>query len=356
MRQLHIALIGFGAVGREVARMLFEQGEAIAERTGVEVRVTGIADSTGAVYLTDQAMLGNLIDWKTPERSMGQLADAHRAWSLEEFLAQADCLVELGPTNLQTAQPSLDRIRWALALGRHVVTGNKGPLALDYGGLTRQAQHAGLKLLFSAAICGGLPVLDTARGFEAEEITGFEGVLGATPNHILSRMESDGLDYQASVNLTRALGIAERDVRLDVEGWDTAAKTVILANALLGAELTMAQVHVKGIAEISPLDLTLARRQGGALKLVGWAKKQNGKVYAQVEPKILPLEHPLSRVTGAAQAITLESPNFGQVTLSGGASNPHVAASAVMRDLIRLAHEVVEPVRKSGPAEDRVEG
>lgn len=356
MRQLHVAMIGFGAVGRELARMLYEQGEAIAARTGVEVRVTAIADSSGAVYLNDQAMLGNLFDWKTPERNLGQLADAHRAWSLEEFLGQADCLVELGPTNLQTAQPSLDRIRWALALGRHVVTGNKGPLALDYGGLTRQAQQAGLRLLFSAAICGGLPVLDTARGFEAEEITGFEGVLGATPNHILSRMESDGLDYQAALNLTRALGIAERDARLDVEGWDTAAKTVILANALLGAELTMAQVHVKGITEISPLDLTLARRQGGVLKLVGWAKKQNGKVFAQVEPKIVPMEHPLARVTGAAQAITLESPNFGRVTLSGGASNPHVAASAVMKDLIRLAHEVAEPVKKAGPHEDRVEG
>ncbi|MFZ5817094.1 MAG: homoserine dehydrogenase [Bacillota bacterium] len=356
MRQLHIAMIGFGAVGKEVARMIFEQGEEIAQRTGVEVRFTAIADSSGAVYVNDQSMLGNLLDWKTPDRSLGQLADAHRAWSLEEFLAQADCLVELGPTNLQTAQPSLDRIRWALALGRHVITGNKGPMALDYGGLTRQAQQSNLKLLFSAAICGGLPVLDTARGFVAEEISGFEGVLGATPNHILSRMESDGLDYQASLNLTRALGIAERDVRLDVEGWDTAAKTVILANALLGAELTMAQVHVRGITEISPLDLTLARRQGGALKLVGWAKKQNGKVFAQVEPKILPLEHPLARVTGAAQAITLESPNVGRVTLSGGASNPHVAASAVMRDLIRLAHDVADPVKKAGPAEDRVEG
>ncbi len=354
MRQLHVAMIGFGAVGRELARMLFEQGKAIRERTGVEVLVTAVADASGAVYLDDQAMLGNLIDWKTPERDLGGLATAQRAWSLEEFLAQADVLVELGPTNLQTAQPSLDRIRWALALGRHVVTGNKGPLALEYGPLVRQAEQKGLRLMFSAAICGGLPVLDTARGFEAEEITGFEGVLGATPNHILSRMESDGLDYQAALNLTRALGIAERDPRLDVEGWDTAAKTVILANALLGAELTMAQVQVKGITEVAPLDLTLARRQGGALKLVGWAKKQNGKVYAQVEPKIMPLDHPLSRVSGAAQAICLESPNIGRITLAGGASNPHVAASAVMRDLIRLAHEVVEPVAKSPT--DRVEG
>lgn len=333
-------------------RMLFEQGEALAQRTGVAIQVTAIADSTGAVYVQDRAMLGNLLDWKSPTRPLGQLTDAHPTWSLTDFLAQADCLVELGPTNLQTAQPSLDRIRWALNLGRHVVTGNKGPLALAYGDLVKKAQEADLKLYFSAALLGGLPVLDTAKGFEPEEITGFEGVLGATPNYILSRMEADGLDFQAALNLSRALGIVERDARLDIEGWDTAAKTVILANRLLGADLTMSQVQVRGITDVTPLDLTLARRQGGVLKLVGWAKKQNGRVFAQVEPKVMPAEHPLSRVSGASQAVCLESPGIGRVTLSGSASTPHVAAAAVLRDLIRLGQELAA----SAPVHKRAEG
>lgn len=317
--------------------MLVSEGAAIAQQKGVSLRVIAVADSAGAVHLHEPAMLANLLDWKRPDRNLGQLTGAERTWSLDQFLAEADVLVDLGPTNLQTAQPSLDRIRWAIALGKHVVTSNKGPLALDYVDLKRQAEAAGVQIRFSATICGGLPVLDTARGFETEPIVGFEGLLGATPNHILSRMESDGLDYQGALNLSRALGIAERDARLDVEGWDTAAKTVILANALLGAQISLAQVQVKGITDISPLDLTLARRQGGALKLVGWAKQQNGAVYAQVEPKVLPLDHPLARVSGAAQGITLEGASGTQVTLSGGASNPHVAAAAVVRDLIRLA-------------------
>jgi len=350
LQHINIAIIGFGAVGQEVVRMIVEDGRAIADRTGADLRVTALSDSSGAVYIQEQAMLGALLDYKKSNRGLGHFGGGHRSWSMEDFLAQADVLVELGPTDLQTGQPSLDRIRWALALRRHVVTGNKGPMALDYTGLTHLADAAGMRLKFSAAICGGLPVMNTIKGFDGSRITGFEGVLGATPNHILSRMESDGLDYQASLNLTKALGIAERDTRLDVEGWDTAAKTVILANALLGANLTLSQVQVKGITEISPFDLVLARRQGGALKLVGWAKKQGDKVYAQVEPKVLPLDHPLSGVSGASQAIMIESEPMGRVTLAGGASNPRVAAAAVLRDLVHLAQEVPEPVlKKQGP-------
>lgn len=346
-----MAIIGFGAVGRELVRMVMDDGAGLAERAGVDLHVVALADSSGAIHIHEQAMLGALLDMKASGRGVGHFQGGSRSWGMEDFLAQAHVLVELGPTDLQTGQPSLDRIRWALALRRHVITGNKGPLALDYVGLTRLAEAAGIKLKFSAAICGGLPVMSTARGFDGSHITGFEGVLGATPNHILSRMESDGLDYQAALNLTQALGIAERDPRLDVEGWDTAAKTVILANALLGANLTLSQVNVKGITEISPLDLVLARRQGGALKLIGWAKKQGDKVYAQVEPKVLPLQHPLAAVSGAAQALMIESEPLGQVTLAGGASNPRIAAAAVLRDLIHLAREVSEsgPTRPGSP-------
>lgn len=344
MRQLSMAIIGVGAVGRELVRMVIENGPGLRDRSGVDFRVTALADSSGAVFVQEQSMLPVLLDHKRAGNGMGYFPGGYRSWSLEDFLANAEVLVDLGPTDLQTGQPSLDRIRWALALRRHVITGNKGPLALDYAGLVKLAATGGARLKFGAAICGGLPVLSTVRGFEGSQLTGFEGVLGATPNHILSRMESDGLDYQAALNLTQALGIAERDPRLDVEGWDTAAKTVILANALLGANLTLAQVPFKGIAEVSPLDLALARRQGGALKLVGWAKKQGDKVYAQVEPKVLPLNHPLAGVSGASQGIMIESEPMGRVTLSSGASNPRVAAASVLRDLIHLAHEVASPV------------
>ncbi len=350
MQHIRIAMIGFGAVGRELVRMFVDNGEALSLRTGTEFTVTAIADSSGAFHVTQQVMLGALLDHKVKGQGVGRFPGGLRVWSMEDLLANADVLVELGPTNLQTGQPSLDRIRWALALGRSVVTGNKGPLALDYSGLIELANSKDVKLKFSAAICGGLPVLNTVKGFEGSQITGFEGVLGATPNHILSRMESDGLDYQAALNLTQALGIAERDPRLDVEGLDTAAKTVILANAILGANLTMAQVNVRGITEITQLDLVMARRQGAALKLVGWAQKQGDQVFAQVEPKLLPLEHPLASVSGAAQSISIEGDPMGRVTLSMSASNPRIAASAVLRDLIHLAKEVSDPVlNQQGP-------
>lgn len=343
MRQLHLAIIGFGEVGRELTRMILDQGSGLAERAGVEMAITALADSTGAIYIENQQMLAAVLEQKVSGKGLGHLAGGHRAWGMEEFLSHAKVLVELGPTDLQTGQPSLDRIRWALALGKHVIAGNKGPLALDYPGLMRMAETGNLILKYGAAICGGLPVLSTVRGFEGSIITGFEGILGATPNHILSRMEADGLDYHAALNLTQALGIAERDPRLDVEGWDTAAKTVILANALLGANLSLAQVTVKGITDISALDLALARRQGGALKLVGWAKKQGDRVYAQVEPKVLPLNHPLAGVSGASQGIMIESEPLGSVTLSSGASNPTIAAAAVLRDLIHLSREIPAP-------------
>lgn len=342
MQQLNIALAGFGVVGRELVKIVIEQGEALQERYGVSLRFTSVADSTGAVYVLEQAALPHLVDWKEGGRGVGAFHNGYKDWTMEDFLSQADVFVELGPTDLQTGQPSLDRIRLALSIGRHVVTGNKGPMTLDFSGVTRLAQTSGVKLKYSAAVCGGLPVLSAARGLTGSDITGFEGILGATPNHILYRMEADGLDYQASLNLTQALGIAERDPRLDVEGWDTAAKTVILANALLGSSLTLQQVHVSGIAQISPFDLTLARQKGGALKLVGWARRRGDQVVAAVEPKVLPLDHPLAGVSGAAQAVTIDSRLFGPLTLSSGPSSPRVAASAVLKDLLHLAAEVAE--------------
>lgn len=342
MQQINIALAGFGVVGRELVKIAVEQGESLLERYGVSLRFTSVADSSGAVYVLEQAALPHLLDWKEGGRGVGTFHNGYREWAMEDFLSQADVLVELGPTDLQTGQPSLDRIRSALSLGRHVVTGNKGPMALDFTGVTQLAISAGVKLKYSAAVCGGLPVLSAARGLTGSHISGFEGILGATPNHILYRMETDGLDYQAALNLTQALGIAERDPRLDVDGWDTAAKTVILANALLGSSLTLQQVHITGIATINPFDLTLARQKGGALKLVGWARRRGDQVIAAVEPKVLPLDHPLAGVSGAAQAVTIDSSLFGPLTLSSGPSSPRVAASAVLKDLLHLASEVAE--------------
>jgi homoserine dehydrogenase len=346
LRQVNIALAGFGAVGRELVKIVMDQAETLQEQHGVSLRFTALADSSGAVYLLEQALLPHLVDWKESGRGLGSFHNAYRSWSMGDFVAQAEVLVELGPTDLQTGQPSLERIRWALSQGRHVVTGNKGPLALDFSGIMQMAQAAGVQLKYSAAVCGGLPVLATARGLTGSAITGFEGILGATPNHILARMEADGLDYQAALALTKALGIAERDARLDVEGWDTAAKTVILANALLGSSLRLQQVPVTGITDISPFDLTLARQKGGALKLIGWARRRGDQVIAGVEPRVLPPDHPLAGVTGAAQAVTIESSIFGPLTLSGGPSSPRVAAGAVLKDLLHLAAEVPENVVK----------
>jgi homoserine dehydrogenase len=250
----------------------------------------------------------------------------------------ADLLVEATPTNLTTGEPGLRHMRTALHRGMHVVTANKGPLVLRYAELQELSQEHRALICMSAATAAALPTLDVGETCLAgAKILAIEGILNGTTNYILTKMGDEGYSYRDALREAQTHGIAETDPRLDVEGFDTANKLILLSNALLGTRFGPSHVSRRGITDITTQMVLDSRSAGKSLKLVGRVTARSGKVYLSVAPEELPQDHPLASVHGAEKAITYDTDIMGQVTVMGGRSSPTGAAAALLKDIINLS-------------------
>lgn len=346
---LKLALCGFGNVGQALARIILEKGEEYRLRYGLDFQVQMVIDSGGTAYSPDGLPLDELLELKRE----GIGVAAHPRFGRPGFLGAEvleevpfDVLVELSPTNIRHGEPGLGNIRKAISLGKHVVTANKGPLVLAWRELRSSTEAAGVGLKFGGATAAALPTTNVGHyDLAGCLITGLEGILNGTTNFILTRMSQHGWGYDRALSEAQKLGIAERDPSLDVEGWDTAVKLLILANAVMGADLTLDQVDRKGITALTPSDFAEAAARGRIIKLVGSARPsgilgERRGVAIRVAPVALPSDHPLARVDGTEKALTFETDLMGRLTVMGGGSGPTPAAASVVRDLINLAREV----------------
>ena len=244
----------------------------------------------------------------------------------------ADALVEVSPTDLDTAQPALACCQAALDAGLHLVLANKGPVALAYSDLKARARARNLQMRYEATVMAGTPVMSLAEDALAGcEIRAARGILNGTTNYILTQMES-GMSYADALAQAQALGYAETDPSGDVEGWDAAGKVLILANALFGSELAMSDLDVSGITEISAADIADAEAQGQRFKLIAAATPEGGEVRA----RRLPVSDPLASVGGATNAITLETDLLGAVTLIGAGAGKRETGAAILADLLAI--------------------
>jgi homoserine dehydrogenase len=230
MKRMRVALLGFGSVGQGVARMLGEKD--------LPLTLTGIADSKGAVIDPDGISIPDALARKKKTGSCGK----PKVTALDIVGSDAyDVLVEVTPTDMATGEPALTHIRTALGLGRHVVTSNKGPVALAHRELVALAAEKGVAFRYEATVCGAIPIIRTLRdGLLGNEVRALFGVMNGTCNFILTRMEDEGLTYDQALGEAQELGYAEKDPTYDVKGLDTAIKLVILANTVwdMAGELT----------------------------------------------------------------------------------------------------------------------
>nr|MBL0712083.1 homoserine dehydrogenase [Desulfobacterales bacterium] len=246
-------------------------------------------------------------------------------------------LVETTPTNLKDGEPARTHFMAAIENGLDIITANKGPLVLDYRRLLDQARQKGVHIRFSAATAAALPTLDVGRICTAgARIQTVEGILNGTTNYILTRMTQEGCTCEDALRNAQALGIAETDPRLDVEGLDTRNKIVLIANTLFDLALEPAEVDTTGIAGITPGDIAAAREAGQVIKLIGSARCTAGGPVVRVAPEALPAEHPLAGVNFSEKGISYDTDTMGRITVTGGHSSPTGAAAALLKDLIHL--------------------
>lgn len=348
---MKLMICGFGRVGRAFAELLLEKRLLLQDKYGLNASVSAVVDLLGASVELDESQPLPLEELLRSVSGGGQVHQfslfGQEGLTAVKAIEEGafDVLIEATPTNIVDGEPGLTHIRTALAKGMHVITAAKGPLVLRFGELKALADQKGVSLKFSAATAAALPTVDVGEFCLAgAEILSIEGILNGTTNYILTRMHREGVDYEEALAAAQALGIAEPDPSLDVEGWDTASKLVIIANHLLGASLTLDYVEVSGITGVSKEMIEEAKAQGfgGAqpsgkvIKLIGRAAREEGRVVASVAPRALGPEHPMASVHGAEKGLTFFTDSMDRVTVTGGKSDPKGAAAAMLKDLINI--------------------
>jgi len=337
-RTIDIALIGLGNVNRNFLRILEMKHTELVQRYGLAFCVVCVADSSGvAVNPTgfDPATTRAYKEAGGHVRDLpGFLADASPATVLETLAC--DLVLEASPVNLVSGEPGLSVTRAALRRGIAVVLANKGPLVLAYRELHDLAAAASAGLAFSATVCGALPVINIGRrDLIAAEVLSLRGIFNATTNFILTEMAT-GRSYADALGEAQRRGIAESDPTLDVEGWDTANKLVIVANSLLGIDATLADVNVTGISSVTTAHLEAEEASGSTIKLLALAERHGNGYALTVKPTVVASDSFLGQCNSWEMGIEIQSDLYGRMYHKIWEREPLPTAAAMLRDAVNL--------------------
>jgi homoserine dehydrogenase len=338
-----LALIGFGTVGQGLTEILHEKKQLLTQKYGYEYSVVAVSDfQKGSVYREAGLDEGQLLDLVAKDGTIEGYPDGIKGWDALATIrdTNADVVVELTYTNVQTGQPAIDHCRAAFETGKHIVTSNKGPVAVAYRELQELADRNNAQFRFEGTVVAGTPILNMAtKDLAGCNITCIRGILNGTTNYILSEMEK-GASYDEVLKKAQQLGYAEADPTGDVEGWDALAKVVILSNVVLGGNVKVADVQRKGITEITQDDIATAGKEGCRWKLIGETKLENASIAAKVAPMQIPLDDPLAAVMGATNALTFHTDYLGAVTVVGPGAGRKETGYAILTDLLDIHRTV----------------
>ncbi len=308
MNKKTFAILGYGTVGKGVARVWSELDDAPLAQGPILVRRAHPADEFSAYMTQDFAAIEN-------DPNVAVVAEV------------------MGGTDA-----AYDYSRRAILAGKSVVSSNKALVAAHGAELCALAKEKGVSYLFEASVGGGIPLLrPLTQCLAANRVDELCGILNGTTNFILTAMKTQGQSYAEALAEAQALGYAEADPTADVAGHDAGRKTAILASQAFGGRADYEEMSVRGITEITPADLELAQSLGGSIKLLGRAARNETGVFAFVEPHFVPREALLSSVEGVMNACRIVGSAVGEVLLYGPGAGMRPTASAVCADLLAAA-------------------
>ena len=338
---LNVALVGFGNVGRALAELLLAKQEALRSEFHVVVRVVGISTGRhGYAIASSGISLRTALDAVRFGSRLDGLHEGRPIQDTVSFLDRcpADLVFESLPTNPTDGQPALDHIRSLLERGIHVVTANKGPVAFGYHDLKALAVAHQVGFFFESAVMDGVPALGIGReSLVGATISEIRGIFNSTTNYILTQMEYENLSFDEAVKMAQDLGVAETDPSLDIDGWDSALKIVIMANVLMGTDLRPADVLRESIRNITLDDILEASAAGQRIKLVCEAVHQpDGGVTASVVPRRLPLNDPFAAVMGTSNVVDYFTDTLSQLTVIEHNPSPTTSAYGMLVDMLNV--------------------
>ena len=333
---MRLILCGFGGVGQSLAKLLESRAEDLYARFGIKPRIVGVFDTKGSAVETSGLDLKKLIDVKKKFGTIKKYSANKNNLSGVDLIknVEADVLIETTVSNYKDAEPGMTHITEAMKHGLHVISVNKGPLALAFPSLMELATYNQVLLRFSGTVGGGTPILDYAKNsLRGERISSFDGILNGTTNYILTNMAS-GMSFKTALVDAKKKGYVEADESLDLDGLDAAAKLVILANWVMDLKVTLPDIKRTGIRNVSDADIKNAAKKNCAVKLIASCNKD-----LIVAPTEVALDNPLC-VNGTLNAISFTSEHSGTQTIIGRGAGGMETASSILRDLLDIRQEI----------------
>jgi homoserine dehydrogenase len=332
-------VVGFGIVGQSLAKLLLSRSADLFSLYGIKPRIVACIDKGGCAIAPRGLDIQRLLEVKRLKGTVGEYEKTSSIFDPLYLIEKMDAemLIELTPTDIDSGEPGTSNIISAMRSGKHVITVNKGPLALSFPSLMELANYNGVLLRFSGTVGGGTPILDFAkRCLKGDRIISFKGILNGTTNYILSKME-EGLTFDSALNDAKQKGYAEAVPSLDIEGYDAAAKLVIMANLIMGMKVTIKDINRTGISSVQVSDVQRAQERGNAIKLLAICDKNK----LDVRPTEVSKKDPIC-VDGTLNAVTFFSDHSGHQTIIGRGAGGIETGSAILRDLIEIKDTIFE--------------
>lgn len=316
---LKIGIAGLGTVGASLAKILVERRDMLTTTCGRPIEIVAVtARSKGR----DRGVDLSAAEWFDDPVALAREA-------------RIDVFVELMGGS---GDPARAAVKAALSRGVHVVTANKALLAAHGVELAGIAEKNGAILNYEAAVAGGIPVIKALReSLTGNTISRVYGIMNGTCNYILTKMEKEGLSFEACLKEAQRLGYAEADPAFDIEGNDTAHKLSILTTLAFGTKIAADDIYLEGITNISIDDIRAAADLGYRIKLLGVAQKTDTGVEQRVHPTMVPLDSVIAQVDGVTNAVAIESDILGELLMVGPGAGGNATASAVLGDIADIA-------------------
>ncbi|OIO34275.1 MAG: homoserine dehydrogenase [Candidatus Omnitrophica bacterium CG1_02_40_15] len=320
--KINIGLIGLGTIGSGVAKFLMARRGLLLKRTGIDFNLSLVCDKD--LSLKRDVFLPKGMLTKDTDKVIND-PDIH-------------IIVEL----IGGIHPAKEIVIEALSKGKHVVTANKLLLASEGEEIFQKAKISNREVYFEASVAGGIPIIKAIReGMVSNRFSSVFGILNGTSNYILSSMSSECSSFKTALKEAQSKGYAEKDPSLDIKGMDSSHKLAILSLLAFGKRVDLDDIYVEGIEDISNLDIQYAKEFGYGIKLLAIAKCHGNELEARVHPTLLPLEHLLSSVSGAYNAIFIEADLVGKQLFYGQGAGKLPTTSAVISDIVDAGHKII---------------
>lgn len=348
MKTLNIAILGCGTVGGGVAKIISEINSDLNIKANSNLVLKTIVElspktASERFNIPLEIFCGN-----------GENLSKKDASSFIQDIIKSediDLVVEtIGGTSDFVHQLCLDIVN----SGKHLVTANKALLAEKGTDIFNAAEAKNVKIGFEAAVCGAIPIVKTIKEtLTGDKILSISGIMNGTSNYILSQMQNENLEFDTALKLAQESGYAEADPSLDINGGDAGHKIILLIKLAYGIDVSMEDLSMIGIENIKKEDIDFANEIDAKIKLICYAKKINGDIYATVRPMMVKNSNFISGVNGATNAVRLNNKYSGIHILIGKGAGSSETAMSIVSDIVFITR-YGDKIRNTAEKQERI--